>query len=172
MQDANSLAAPMMERSYTQQDPYTPAYEEEEKMDKPKYLTTIGLLLYLATFTRPDISFAVNVLAKHSQKSTAMHWTGIKHLFRYLRGTKDLGLLYTKQGKATLKGYTNVGYKFDTNIGKSQSGYIFLKAGAPISWKSMKQTVTATSTNHLELLAFHEATQELVWLQKVHRIIS
>ena len=83
-----------------------------------------------------------------------------------------MGLLYTKQGKATFEGYVDSGYKSDTKTGKSQTGYIFLRVGAPISWKSMKQTVMATSTNHLELLAFHKAMRELVWLRKMHRIIS
>ena len=96
MQDVNSLATPMMMRSCTQQDPYTPACEEGEELDKPKYLAAVGALLYLATFARPNISFIVSVLARHSQKPTAWHWAGIKHLFRNLRETKDLRLLYTK----------------------------------------------------------------------------
>ena len=74
MEHANSLATPMMEMSYMLQDLYIAACEEEEEeMDKPKYLTTIGVLLYLATFTRRDISFAVSMLARHSQKPTARH---------------------------------------------------------------------------------------------------
>ena len=73
MEHANPLATLMMRRSYTQQDPYTPACEEEIEMDKSKYLAMVGVLLYLAVFTRPDISFAVNVLARHSQKPTARH---------------------------------------------------------------------------------------------------
>lgn len=56
--------------------------------------------------------------------------------------------------------------------GKSQTGYIFLKNGAPISWKSTKQTVTATSTNHAEvLLVFHEAARECVWLRTMERVL-
>ena len=122
-----------MGMSCTQQDPYTPACEEEEEIDKPKYLAAVGALFYLATFTKSDISFAVSVLARHSQKPTARHWVGIKHLFRYLRGTKDMGLLYTKQGKATLEDYGDVGYKSNIKTEKSQTGYIFLKTGAPVS---------------------------------------
>ena len=102
-------------------------------MDKPKYLAAVGALLYLAMFTRPDISFAMSVLARHFQKPTAKHWAGIKHLFRYLKQTEDLGLLYIKQGKATLEGYADVGYKFDTKTGKSQTSYIFLKVEALVS---------------------------------------
>ena len=96
MHNANSLAtARMIGRSRTLQDPYTPASEEEEKVDKAEYLTAVGALLYLATFTRLDISFAVSTLGRHSQKPTVRHWAGDKHLLRYLRGTEDLGLLYS-----------------------------------------------------------------------------
>ena len=138
MQNANSLAAPMIERSRTLEDPYTPTSEEEE-VDKPGYLAAVGALLYLATFTRPDISFAVSVLAHHSHKPRIRHWAGIKHLFRYLRGTEDLGLLYTRAGAAKFEGFADTRYKFDPKSGKSQTRYIFIKVGAPMSWKSVKQ---------------------------------
>ena len=55
--------------------------------------------------------------------------------------------------------------------GKSQIGYIFIKNNAPILWKLVKQTVTATSTNHAKLLAFLEATRELVWLQIMDKLL-
>ena len=172
MEHVNSLAIPMMERSCTLQDPYTPACKEEEEMDKPKYLVAVGALLYFATFTRPDISFAMSVLARHSQKPTARHWARIKHLFRYFKGTKDVGLLYSKQENATFERYADARYKSNPKFGKSQIGYIFLKARAPVSWKLVKQTAPATSTNHSELLAFHKATRELIWLRMMDRIIS
>ena len=54
---------------------------------------------------------------------------------------------------------------------RKQDIYIFLNNNAPISWKSVKQTVTTTSSNHLELIAFHEATREVVWLHSLHKII-
>jgi hypothetical protein len=69
-------------------------------------------------------------------------------------------------------GYADAGYKSDEISGKSQTGYIFLKNNAPISWKSVKQTVTATSTNHSEIIAFHEATREAVWLRQMNKIIT
>jgi hypothetical protein len=95
----------------------------------------------------------------------------VKHLFRYLRGTEDLGLLYTAGGTKEIIGYADAGFRSDEVSGKSQTGYIFLKNNAPISWKSVKQTVTATSTNHSELIAFHEATREAVWLRSMDTII-
>ena len=70
-----------------------------------------------------------------------------------------------------MTGFADSGFRIDPNAGKSQTGYIFLKCGAPIWWKSTKQTVAATSTNHAKLLAFHEATRECVWLRTIERII-
>ena len=145
--------------------------EEEEFTDRTRYLAAVGALLYLATFTRPDISFTVSVLARHSQKPSIRHWRVVKHVFRYLRGTEDLGLHYVKTGSSEIIGYADAGYKSDVTTGKSQTGYIFLYSNAPISWKSVKQTVTATSTNHSELIAFHEATREAVWLRNLHRLL-
>ena len=65
-------------------------------MTEEQYLAVVGPILYLATNTRPDISFVVSVLAHHSQKSTSRHWQGLKHLMRYLRGMEDLGLHFRK----------------------------------------------------------------------------
>ena len=159
MHHANSLAAPMIGRSKTNDDPYQPREEEEEIVDKPKYLTPVGAFTYLTTHTRPVIAFATSILAWHSQNPT------IKHLLRCLQGTSELGLYYHKTNHAKIQGYANSGFRIDMSAGKSQTSYIFLKNGAPISSKSTKQTITATSTNHTELLAFHEVARETMWLR-------
>lgn len=92
MEQATALAAPMMGRSQTNDDPYRPADPGEEELESKPYLAAVGALIYLATHTQPDISFATSVLAQHNHHPTARHWQGIKHLLRYLRGTTDLGL--------------------------------------------------------------------------------
>jgi hypothetical protein len=171
MDQANSLAAPMIGRSKTLDDPYQPREEDKEIIDKSKYLTAVGAFTYLTTHTRPDIAFATSILARHSQNPTIRHWNGVKHLMRYLRRTSDLGLYYQKTNNPKISGFADSGFHTDVTAGKSQTGYIFMKNGAPISWKSTKQTVTATSTNHAELLAFHEAARECVWLRTMERIL-
>lgn len=172
MKNANALSSPMIGKSKTTEDPYGPATEEEKETDKLHYLAVVGALLYLATNTRPDIAFAVSVLARHSQKSTSRHWQGVKHLLRYLYGTEDLGLHYQKHTSGAIIGYADSGFKTDPISGKSQTGYIFIKNGALISWRSTKQTVTATSTNNAELLAFYEASRETVWLRTMEEAIA
>jgi hypothetical protein len=172
MENANALSSPMIGRSKTTDDPYEPATEDEEEVDNAQYLAVVGALLYLATNTRPDIAFAVSVLARHSQRPNSRHWQGVKHLLRYLRGTEDLGLHYRKNTPGVITGYADSGFKTDPVSGKSQTGYIFIKNGAPISWRSTKQTVTATSTNNAELLAFYEASRETVWLRTMEKAIA
>jgi hypothetical protein len=73
MDQSNSLAAPTIGRSNTNDDPYQPREEEEEIVDKSKYLTAVGALTYLTTDTRPDIAFATSILARYSQNPTLRH---------------------------------------------------------------------------------------------------
>ena len=172
MDKSNPLSTSMIGRSKTANDPYRP-YEEEEKeyYDKTCYFMALGALLYLSTFIHHDISFATSVLARHSQRPSICLSNRMKHLLRYLQGIEDLGLLYTIGGIAEIIGYANASFKSDEVLGKFQIGYIFLKNNAPISWKSVKQTITTTSSNHSKLIAFHEATREAVWLRSMNKLI-
>ena len=83
----------------------------------------------------------------------------------------DMGLFYFKDSKVELVGYADAGYRSDPHKGRSQTGYIFTYGNIAISWRSTKQTLAATSSNHAELLALHEASRECVWLRSlVHHI--
>nr|KYP45713.1 Retrovirus-related Pol polyprotein from transposon TNT 1-94 [Cajanus cajan] len=66
-----------------------------------------------------------------------------------------------------LNGYADVGYLSDPHNGKSQTGYLFTSDGTAISWRSVKQIISATSSNHAEILALHETSCECVWLRSV-----
>ena len=126
------------------------------------YLSVIGALMYLTNCTRPDITFAVNLLARHSANPTRRYWMGAKCILRYLNGTKDLGLFFKKNHDLNMIGYTDAGYLSDPHNEKSQTRFVFLRGGTTISWKSSKQTLTTTSTNHSEIIALYEASYECV----------
>ena len=118
--------------------------------------------MFLTNCTRPDIAFAMNLLAKHSASPTRRHWAGVKHVLCYLQVTVDLGLYYPRDQDKTLVGYYDAGYLFDSHNAKSQTSYVFLSGGTVISWRSVKQIFVATSSNHLEILVLHEAGRECV----------
>ncbi|BBG98890.1 Disease resistance protein CC-NBS-LRR class family [Prunus dulcis] len=177
MDKAHPLSTPMVVRSLDiKKDPYRPKGDDEIILGpEVPYLSAIGALLYLAQCTRPDISFSVNLLARYSSAPTWRHWTGIKHVLRYLRGTTDMGLFYSSESTnaQSIIGYADAGYLSDPHQGRSQTGYVFTCGGTAISWRSTKQTLVATSSNHSEILALHEASRECVWLRSViHHIRS
>jgi hypothetical protein len=62
-------------------DPFRAKEEGEEVLGQEyPYLSVIGVLMYLANSTRPDIAFIVNCLARHSMAPTMHHWNGIKNI--------------------------------------------------------------------------------------------
>lgn len=123
--------------------------------------------MFLATQTWPDIAFAVNILAQHSSQPTIRHWNGIKRALRYLSGTIDLGLYFPTNLTPTLNGYADAGYLSDPADAKSQTRYIFLAGPTAISWKSTKQSLTTTSSNHSEIIALSKASRKCLWLRNV-----
>ena len=118
----------------------------------------------LSICTRPDITYSVSNLARFSQHPTREHWTGVKRLLRYLKGTADLGILYTREKSGELRGYTDADWGGDQDSRISTSGYVFLRAGGAVSWKSRKQQTVALSTAEAEYVAASAAAQEAIWL--------
>ncbi|KAK4394353.1 Copia protein [Sesamum angolense] len=167
MNNAHPLSTPMVVRSFdVNKDPFRPPTHNDEILGpEVLYLSAIGALMYLANNTRPDIAFSVNLLARYSSTPTKRYWNGVKDILRYLRGTSDMGLYFEwhENAKATnLVGYSDAGYLSDQHKAISQSGYVFMYGGTVISWRSTKQTLVATSSNHAELIALYEAGRECV----------
>jgi hypothetical protein len=74
---------------------FRPKQEGENVLgDKYPYLSVIGALMYLANNTRPNITFAINYLARHNAAPTMRHWKNIKNILRYLNGTIYLSLFF------------------------------------------------------------------------------
>jgi hypothetical protein len=69
-------------------------------------------------------------------------------------------------------GYADAGYMSDPHNARSQTGFVFLCNGTSISWRSRKQTLVATSTNHSEIIALYEASRECVWLRQMSNHIQ
>ena len=66
-------------------------------------------------------------------------------------------LFYSNETTSTgLVGYTDAGYKSDPHKARSQIGYVFCYNGTVISWRSTKQTLIVTSTNHSEIISLYE----------------
>ncbi|KAK9933329.1 hypothetical protein M0R45_020529 [Rubus argutus] len=140
---------------------------EAKSMNNVPYARLVGSLMYAQICTRPDISFAVNMLSRFQSNAGHAHWVAGKKVLRYLKKTKNHMLVYRKLDEQELEveAYTDASYKSDIDDLKSTFGYIFRLAGGAISWKTAKQTLTATSTFQAKYIAIFEATGHALWLR-------
>nr|AAM00978.1 Putative retrovirus-related pol polyprotein from transposon Tnt 1-94 [Oryza sativa Japonica Group]AAP53107.1 retrotransposon protein, putative, Ty1-copia subclass [Oryza sativa Japonica Group] len=118
--------------------------------DQLRYSQIIGSLMYLASATRPDISFAVSKLSRSVSNPGDDHWQALERVMRYLKGTMSYGIHYT--------GYPKI---------KATSGYVFTLGGSAVSWKSCKQTILTRSTIEAELTSLDTAIVEAEWLREL-----
>ena len=153
------------------------------------FLSVVGSLMYIATSTRPDISFAVNNIARHSSAVGASHVKALVRIVKYLNGTKHLGIVFRKTTDSDILGHPNGAsvyqgathpmdpYKEDVlklycdadYAGavdrKSTTGYVMLVNGAPVVWRSTRQKITAQSTAESEIVSATEAVKDVVHLR-------
>ena len=132
------------------------------------YQAMVGSLNYLATVSRPDIAFAVGLLARYMSNPSAEHMKAIRRVFAYVKATKHLGL-YFSRGRTKLQGWCDSDWGTCTDTARSTSGWIFTLGGSPISWSSKRQKTVALSTCEAEYMAATEATKEAIWLQGLLR---
>lgn len=143
------------------------ATEQEKCIDQQLYQSAVGSLMYLSVSTRPDIAYAVGNLARFSSKPTKDHWTALKRVLRYLKGTVKHGILYSQKGSTDSVGFSDADWAGDINDRKSTSGYLFQISGGAVTWKSKKQSCVALSTAEAEYIALSSAVQESVWLRQL-----
>ena len=125
-----------------------------------------GSLMFLRKCTRYDVNYAVNQQARAMSKQSKLHMTAAKHLLCYLIGDMDLAIKY-KTGCFEMTGYGDASWRNNHDSGKSTSGYLFMLAGGPLSFKTALQNVTAQSTLEAELISMAHASNEAVFLSNM-----
>jgi hypothetical protein len=102
-----------------------------------RYSQIIGSLMYLASFMRPDISFAMSKLSRFVSNLGDDHWHALERAMRYLKGTMNYGIHYSRNPKV-LEGYSDSNWISDADEINATSGYAFTLRGGAVSWKSCK----------------------------------
>jgi hypothetical protein len=135
--------------------------------DVKTYQQAIGSLTYAAICTRPDISAAVGALSQFMANPNSVHWTGVKRILRYLRGTVNHGLVYDGKGDTELVGFSDADWAGDVNTRRSTSGYAFQLGNSTITWSSRRQATVARSSTEAEYVSLSAAAQECIWLRRL-----
>ncbi|KAF1322207.1 Integrase catalytic core protein, partial [Globisporangium splendens] len=162
MEDSKAVASPVdISLKMMKGDAEVPA------VDVP-YREAVGALMHLMCATRPDIAFAVGMVARFMESPQDVHWTAVKRIFRYLQGTNTHGIRFDPSGGLDFKCFSDADWAGGVADRKSTSGYVFKLAGGPISWGSKKQSSVSLSTSEAEYIALSLAIQEGKW---VHRLL-
>ena len=158
MEEASTAKTPMPTAVKLDQD------KSGKSVDITKYRGMIGSLLYL-TASRPDIMFATCLCARFQADPKESHLIAVKRIFRYLKGTPNLGIWYPKDTGFNLVGYTDsdfAGCKIDR---KSTSGSCQFLGRRLVSWYSKKQHSVSTSTAEAEYIAAGSCCAQILWMR-------
>jgi hypothetical protein len=134
--------------------------------DQLRYSQIVGSLIYLASATRPDISYAVSKLSWFVSNPGDDHWHALERVMWYLKATASYGIHYTGYPKV-LESFSDANWISDADELKATSGYAFTLGGGAVFWKSCKQTIITRSTMEAELAALDTTTVEAEWLREL-----
>lgn len=134
------------------------------------YRSIIGMLLYLSTNTRPDITFAVSQVARFSHNPKQSHAQAVKMIMRYLRRTSEMGTIVRPTGTLQIEAYVDADFlglihrdpDHLPSCAKSRTGYIISLGGCLLVWKSQLQTEITLSTLHAEYSALSQCLRTVL----------
>ena len=115
------------------------------------------------------MAYAIGKLSQVCHKPRARHLSAAMRCMHYLAGTPDMSLHYQGSSGIDLSGFSDSDWAGCHVTRRSTSGFIFLLAGAPISWSSKRQSETAMSSCEAQYISLTAAIKEALWLRDVLR---
>ena len=146
--------------------------------DKWSYASVVGMLMYLAANSLPEIQFAVHQCARFTHNYKASHEEAILRICRYLKDIKEKGgLVINPSNRMQMDCYVDADfaglYRYedaqDPVCAKSRTGFVITFANCPIMWVSKLQQEVALSTLHAEYIALSQSLRELLPLKELAR---
>ncbi|CAB1184505.1 unnamed protein product [Spirodela intermedia] len=135
-----------------------------DQVEKSSYRWLIKRLIYL-NHTRPDITFAVNVLSQYTNDPREIHLQAAYRVLKYLKTTTGQGILFKKGGNQSVEIYTNPDYAGSVIDHRSTSGYCTFVCGNLVTWRSKKKQVVAQSGAEAKFRALAQGIREDLWIR-------
>ena len=108
-----------------------------ESVDVTLYRSMISCLLYLTT-SRPNIAFSVGTCSRFQSNPKVSHFNDVKRIIKYVSGTCDYGLFYSKELNLSLAGYSDADQADNTDDRKSTTGECFYVGANLVAWMNKK----------------------------------
>ncbi|GJZ90888.1 ribonuclease H-like domain-containing protein, partial [Tanacetum coccineum] len=132
-------------------------------------MTDLGPLNYLwyLTFTRPDTSYAVQQVCLYMHDPREPHFSALKRILRYVRGTLDYGLQLFSSSTIDLVAYSDADWAGCPTTRRSTSGYCVFLGNNLLSWSSKRQPTLSRSSAEAEYRGVANAVAETCWLRNL-----
>jgi hypothetical protein len=140
---------------------------EVAEMAMLPYRNILGCLSFLANRTRPDISYAVNILSQFQENPGLKHFNCLLKLLGYVEATQNYKLKLSAINEQKLVCYSDADFAANRDDRVSIGGIIALLDGNPISWRTFKHKSVSLSTMESEYVTLSEASKEIVWLKNI-----
>ena len=126
----------------------------------------LGSIMYAMLWTRPDLAYTVSVVGQFSANPGPEYWNCIKHVMRYLKGTKSMELQYSGSDSLKFHGFTDSDLAGNLATRKLTFGHVFLMSGGAVSWASKWQSTVVASPTEAKYIASAFAAKEAIWLHQ------
>ncbi|CAM8931627.1 unnamed protein product [Rhodiola kirilowii] len=109
--------------------------------------------IFISQTSRPDIAYAVGVCVRYQADPKESHLLQVKRIIKYVCGTVDFGIWYTKDTNPYLVGYCDADWASNAEGRKSTSRGCFFLGNNLVSWFSTKQNSISLSMAEAEYIA-------------------
>ncbi|GJU55093.1 hypothetical protein Tco_1228807 [Tanacetum coccineum] len=158
MESCDPVDTPMVEKSKLDED------TQGKSVDPTYYRGMVGTLMYL-TSSRPYLVYAVCMCARYQARPTKKHLHVVKRIFRYLRGTVNRGLWYSKNSTIALTSFADADRAGCQDTRHSTSGSMQLLGDRLVSWSSKRQKSTVISSTEAEYIALSGCCAQVLWMR-------
>ncbi|GKE62216.1 uncharacterized mitochondrial protein-like protein, partial [Tanacetum coccineum] len=158
MLTSDSVDIPMVEKSKLNED------LQETLINATLYRDMTGSLMYL-TSHRPDLIYAVCLCARYQAKPTEKHLNAVKRIFRYLKGTINMGIWYSKDTVMSMTAYADADHAGCQDTRHSTSGSAQFLGDKLVSWSSKKKKCMAISSTEAEYIALSGCCAQILWMR-------
>jgi hypothetical protein len=137
-----------------------------DKSLKISYQSIVRSLMYIMLETRFDITYFILIISRYVFNFIQTHWQAVKRIFRYLRKTYQMKLMFREILKS-LKSYTNSNWAKDQDIRRSISEYAFNVNSEVISWFSKRQFIVTLFICEIEYTKQTLFAKKIIWLRNL-----
>ncbi len=137
-----------------------------DKNFRINYQSIVRSLMYIMLKTSFDITYFISVISRYVFNLTQIHWQAVKRIFRYLRETYQMKLMF-REALRLLKNYTNSNWTEDQDIRRSISKYAFNVDNDVINWFSKRQSIVTLFICEIEYTKQILIAKEAIWLRNL-----